>query len=884
MKLSFNINFNTKFGEKLQLVILEHSSEIYQEMSYIDNGDWQVEVEVASKTINYKYQLINDFGHILDTEYTIHHLNLFHNYENFRVYDTWNLKNFPENYLNNKVLKNKLRAFKPQRISVLKKDTHLFRIEAPLYHHQWAIVVSGNTYALGNWDLDKAVEMKQTDYGVWEIAVDHSNNDRIIEYKYAIKDLANGQVQALEYGENRRAKPNVEKNTLQIQADHYFKYRASELYHAAGVAVPVFSLRSKNGFGVGEFSDIKLLADWAKETNLGMIQTLPINDTTANYSWTDSYPYAPISLYALHPQYISLECLDFPLNKKILKEYTEKKAELNALNLIDYEQVMTYKWKFLRVVFTENKDEILKDVEFKKFLKDNENWLLPYSAFCILRDRYKTPNFTEWNTHKAYIAGKVSSFFSPKSKDYQEAMLHSWVQYQLHKQLKEAIDYTHSLGISVKGDLPIGIYRYSVEAWTEPELYGMDFQAGAPPDMFSDLGQNWGFPTYNWERMKEDGYRWWKSRFRALEQYFDAMRIDHILGFFRIWRTPIASTQALLGYFYPAIGVSMAEFEARHIPFNYDRYCKPFINEEILWKFFGEERYNIAEVFMNNHFNGTYSLKEEFDTQRKLTNYFKNNPHWAEDTLINLCANVLFIQEDKGNGAYVYHPRFNIHKTDSYHYLSDWEKQALYELYADYFFKRQDGLWYQSAMEKLPAILNTTDMLICGEDLGMVPDCVPVVMDKLAITALKVQRMPPGDAQIYDPRDASYMNVVTASSHDSSTLRQWWQEDRDLTQFYFNHQLNQYGTAPSHLEPYLAEIIMLQHLYNDAMLAIFPIQEFFATDPELANPNMNEERINDPAVFPHYWRYRMHLDLETLKKKNAFNAKIAHWVEDSGRK
>lgn len=250
--------------------------------------------------------------------------------------------------------------------------------------------------------------------------------------------------------------------------------------------------------------------------------------------------------------------------------------------------------------------------------------------------------------------------------------------------------------------------------------------------------------------------------------------------------------------------------------------------------------------------------------------------------MISLAGNVLFLTEETENGT-VYHPRFNIAKTTSYKYLPDWEKAKLNDVYNDYFFKRQDGLWYQKAMEKLPALLNSTTMLICGEDLGLVPDSVPVVMDKLAITALKVQRMPSENIPWYDPKNASYLNVVTASSHDSSTLRQWWHEDRNLTQKYFNQQLGQYGTAPWDLTPELSEMIMKQHLYTEAMLAIFPIQEFLATDETLMNPNMDEERINNPAVFPHYWRYRMHLKLEDLKTKERFNQKIASWVEHSDR-
>jgi len=724
--------------------------------------------------------------------------------------------------------------------------------------------------------------MKQTDFGIWEITVTVPDN-QLIYYKYGIMNTETGVVFDLEYGDNRWVYANTDPNIILVKADHFFRYKAWELYHAAGVAVPVFSLRSEKGFGVGEFSDLKALADWAKMCSLGIVQILPVNDTTAGYSWTDSYPYAAISVYALHPQYVSLEDLDYKIPAKLQKEYLAEKAALNNESQIDYEKMISGKWKYLKAVFQENKEKIYKDREFRKFLKDRESWLLPYAAFCVQRDKYKTPDFSSWKTHKKYIPGKVAAFFSPKSKDYETAMLHAWVQYQLHLQLLDAIEYIHSLGISLKGDLPIGIYRHSVEAWTEPELFGMDFQAGAPPDQFTDLGQNWGFPTYNWEKMKENGYQWWKNRFKALEQYFDAMRIDHILGFFRIWRIPYSATQGIMGYFYPAVPVTEDEFRMRNIPFNYERFCKPVINDQILWDHFGNEKDNISGFFMNHHFDGTYSFKDEFNTQRKLREYFDIHPHpWAEEKLISLCANVLFLTEER-EGNTVYHPRFNLSKTESYRYLSDGEKHQIDELYVDYFFRRQDALWYQSAMEKLPVILNATDMLICGEDLGLVPDCVPQVMDRLGITALKVQRMPADNSPWYNPKEASYLNVVTASSHDSSTLRQWWHENRDLVMRYFHSQLNLNGTPPWDLEPEIAEIIMKQHLYNNAMLAIFPLQEYLATDRQLVNPDENAERINDPAVFPHYWRYRMHLDLDELKKHTGFSAKIENWVQDSGR-
>lgn len=874
----------TQPGENVYVNIKEgEHHEIVKGLAYTGDGNWFVELDYFSRSINYTYFLADDSGNILEKELASHELSFPHQYSEFNIFDVWNSKNFPENYLNNKILKNKLSAFKPEKISVLKKHTHLFRLEAPIYNPNWQVVILGSSNALGNWDKNHAVAMSQTDFGIWEAAVSITESEALT-YKYGLRDSVSGEIFSLEYGEDRRVKPNADQEVLQINADHYFRFTGSEMYHAAGVAVPVFSLRTENGFGVGEFPDLKNLADWAKKTNLSILQILPINDTTANYTWTDSYPYAAISVYALHPQYISLTELDYQIPTDLISEFETEKTALNELGLIDYEKMIYGKWKYLKAVFQKNFEEIQKDRNFKKFIKSNEEWLIPYSAFCVQRDKYHTPNFNEWKTHRKYIAGKVAPFFSPKSKDFEASMLHAWVQYQLHKQLKDAIDYTHTLGISVKGDLPIGIYRYSVEAWTEPELFGMEFQAGAPPDQFTDLGQNWEFPTYNWEAMKKDGYRWWKNRFKALEQYFDAMRIDHILGFFRIWRMPMSATQGILGYFYPAVPVRIEEFQARHIPFDESRYCEPFINDQILWDEFGGERDAIHQHFMNNHFNGRYTFKEEFNTQRKLVDYFKTHPHpWAQEKLISLCANVLFLPEDTEEGERVYHPRFNVMKTTSFRYLSDHEKYAITELYNDYFFKRQDGLWYSQAMEKLPVILNATDMLICGEDLGLVPDSVPVVMDRLAITALKVQRMPSDNVAWYDPKNAGYMNVVTASSHDSSTLRQWWHEDRDLTQQYFQHQLGQAGTAPYNLEPPLAEIIMKQHLYNDAMLAIFPIQEFLATDAYLQRPNMDEERINIPAVFPHHWRYRMHLKLEDLVQQDDFNNKIAYWVKDSNR-
>lgn len=882
MRLYFAVNYKVNAEESMELILAEKGKPLRTNKMFCTDYDvWRGEIDVLSESVAYIYKVLNEKGEVVRSELNAHQIKIPEGFKELNIFDEWNNKNFPENYLNNKVLYNKLNSFVPQKNSVQYHHTHVFRIEAPIYNSNWQIFLIGSGENLGNWDYNKAIALSQTQIGVWETSVELLDFENI-EYKYAILDKNSGEIIDVETGENRIAESNLKKNTLHIQSNHYFKFKSYQMYHAAGVAIPVFSIRTEQGFGVGEFSDIKKLADWASKTSLSMLQILPINDTTANYSWTDSYPYAAVSVYALHPQYISIENLEFKLPKDLVISFNEEKSYLNNLELIDYEKMIAGKWKYLKAIFKAEQSIILNDHLFKKFIKDNESWLIPYAAFCVLRDENKTPNFNLWKSNTVCKAQEINLFFSSKNEHYEATMLHAWVQYQLHLQLTDAIEYTHQLGISIKGDLPIGIYRHSVEAWTEPELFGMDFQAGAPPDQFTELGQNWEFPTYNWEAMKANNYQWWKNRFKALEQYFDAMRIDHILGFFRIWRMPISATQGILGYFYPAVPILKEEFEARHIPFDYNRYCRPFINDQILSDYFGEHQ-ELVFSFLNSNEDGTYYFKDEFNTQRKLTDYFDKNPvELIQESLISLCANVLFVTEEV-DGVEVYHPRFNVYKTASYQYLSDWEKSSIYDLYNDYFFKRQDYLWKEKAMEKLPVILNATKMLICGEDLGMVPNCVPEVMDELAIIALKVQRMPSDDIPFYDPKNAEYLNVVTTSSHDSSTLRQWWKENRELTQNYYNHQLMQEGEAPENLEPWIAEIIMKQHLYNNAMLAIFPMQEFLATEAQLSNPNIDNERINNPAVFPHYWRYRMHINMDELLENKEFNDKISCWIKDSGR-
>jgi 4-alpha-glucanotransferase len=440
----------------------------------------------------------------------------------------------------------------------------------------------------------------------------------------------------------------------------------------------------------------------------------------------------------------------------------------------------------------------------------------------------------------------------------------------------------------VKGDIPIGIYRYSCDAWIEPELYHMDLQAGAPPDDFALRGQNWGFPTYNWEHMAKDGFLWWKKRFEQMSNYFDAFRIDHILGFFRIWSIPLHEADGLMGHFDPALPVALQEFTERNIFFNNQRYTAPFINEAVVWEFFQQDGAFVKKNFLVEAPGGLFEPKEVFNQQRKVLEYFeteeKNERNdRIRDGLLALISNVILFKAEGSDGT-AFHFRFGMEETSSFRYL-DWQTQRqLMDLYVNYFFRRQDHFWQEQAMKKLPALKRETNMLVCGEDLGMVPHCVPDVMKQLGILSLEIQRMPKDpNREFFHPADAPYLSVVTPSTHDMSTLRGWWEEDRARTQRFFNQELGQWGEAPFFCEPWVNRAMVIQHLDSPAMWSIFQLQDLMGMSETIRRENPHDERINVPADPKNRWQYRMHLYLEDLIKEKPFNEELKAYVQASGR-
>lgn len=893
MKVHFILHYRTRPGEYCLIGFGQQSPQL---LDYLNDELWHGVFDVQPDrdgSLAYQYYFQAENGKQTIEGERARMLDLSDKkIETQEVIDYWN----PTGALENTFLTQPFRdIFNPAPAAsgssaVQQPFTHVFKVKAPMLPAHQAVCLLGHGIALRAWDTAAPIVLKREGEW-WATRQNLSKEDFPLGYKYGVWDTAANRFLGFEEGPNRTLfAPSSGMNNQRTTLHDGFIRLPVEYWKGAGVAIPLFSLRSKKSWGVGEFADMPLLADWAKSVGLKMIQLLPINDTTATHTWVDSYPYSAISAFALHPIFMNPEQLAGKKHAAILKPYAKQQKTLNALESVDYEAVLQLKWDIIRQLYDLMKADWLKEKAYAAYFEENKHWLAPYAAFCWLRDVNGTADFNLWSSHSTYNATEVEKLLKPGTETADQIGLHLFVQWHLHLQLKAATDYCHQKGLAVKGDIPIGIYRYSCDAWTAPELYNMDQQAGAPPDDFAEKGQNWGFPTYNWERMQQDGFAWWKQRFEQMSLYFDAFRIDHILGFFRIWSIPLDAVEGILGQFVPAIPVTEAELHAAGVGFSYDRLCKPFINEQILFDTFGADANWVAENCLQA-VKGGIELRPEFDTQRKVEKYFQAQPPGERtERLMNglnsLISNVILITDKNSAqpGAWKGAFRFGIEKTASFQYLPDEVKGALKALYVDYFYRRQDDFWQGQAMEKLPALKRSTNMLICGEDLGMVPHCVPDVMNELGILSLEIQRMPKASgATFFHPKDAPYRSVVTPSTHDMSTIRGWWEENRELSQRFFNEILGYHGAAPYFCEPWVNRAIIQQHFQSPAMWSIFQLQDLLGSDDKLRRQNPNDERINVPAIAKHYWRYRMHFGLEELMEAERFNSDVLQMVTESGR-
>lgn len=747
-----------------------------------------------------------------------------------------------------------------------------------------SILVSGENPCLGRWDTSEALRMEPCGTGRWATEIPIRETDKRLVFKFIMK-RSNGEI-VWENGGNRVLDIPVQEQggNGMPGTSCIFEFSSADFGQEpprfAGTAVPVFSLRVNDGYGIGDFSCIKAAADWLHATGQHILQILPVNDTTANLTWDDSYPYNVISVMALNPIYINPALIRNAFKNTLRNTFAgDKSTEIEALEsrlhdsyrlgYVDYENVAVLKDKYIRILFGMYASETFATQDFKEFWGKNCGWLLPYAAFCTLRDEYATPDFNKWGEYSEYLPNLAEKMYS-LARFHDRMQLHIFTQYHLHAQLSEAVSYAAGKGIAIMGDIPIGVNPHGVDTWCNPECFNMGFSAGAPPDYFSKDGQNWGFPTYDWDRMASDGYSWWKMRLKKMSEYFSMYRIDHILGFFRIWEIPRGVTSGMYGHFYPALPYSGEELRSAGF--------LPGLETE----------------------TGVNALEGE---------------SLDEKTFDGKTLDGLFIEDPRAKGFY--HPRFNGPDTLYFKTLDNKMQKAYMRIHDDFFYRRHNGFWEKGAMLKLSELVSATGMTACAEDLGMIPDCVPEVLDSLKIASLEIQRMPKNPAREFaDPAGYPYLSVCSTGTHDVSTLRDWWKEDPEKTQRYYENVLGMPGKAPDECTPEICSAIISAHLQSPSAFAVFPLQDWLATfrhpgpytpglydnngTTTLGTPDTNstpgisdtsgihgtptdEERINDPANPHHHWKYRMPVTLESLIEDTDNNLSIRKMIEDSGR-
>ncbi len=890
MILYFHIEYRTAFGEEVTLNIIENGEVSTHRMTTVNGVEWCCELtqRTACRRLTYYYKVTVDNAtersewqtvkHVLDFTCTAA--------TEYHVHDRWN--DMPDDsYLYSSAFTDCINHQELQPMKPTSYDRTLrLIVRAPQLRDGECLAVLGDRKALGEWCPDKALPMTLHNYCEWAVDIDASQfHGEHIELKFVVTN-ASGHMMMWECGYNRcLTMPDMKKGETVVYGlnQAFFEIWNRRL---AGTLVPVFSLRTRESAGIGDFGDLKMMIDLMANTGQRVLQLLPINDTTITHTWTDSYPYSCISIFAIHPQYADLRSLPELDDEEARKEAEAECRRLNALPQIDYEKVNAFKLEYLRKVFQQEGKKIMKSAQFKAFFQVTQNWLVPYAQYSWLRDKYGTADFTQWKDHNTWTEDDRAMLSDPRTKEYQNVAFYYFVQYILSSQMKEAHEYAKQKGVILKGDIPIGVNRYSCDVWMEPKYFNLNGQAGAPPDNFSVNGQNWGFPTYNWDEMLKDGCQWWTRRFQNMSQFFDAYRIDHVLGFFRIWEIPIDSVHGLTGQFAPSQAMSCDEIMQYGLNFQEERFTQPFITDWVLDRVFHERADEVRREYLERIDGERYRMKPDVDTQRKIEARFagvtRQEDLWLRDGLYSLVSDVLFVRDR--NRADMFHPRISAQLDFIYESLYDNDKQAFNRLYNDYYYRRNNQFWYREAMKKLPKLVQATRMLVCAEDLGMVPDCVPWVMNELKILSLELQSMPKSVTTRFGHLSQNpYRSVCTISSHDMPTLRQWWDEDYERTQDYYNSMLHREGTAPHPLPGWLAKDIIARHLDSPSMLCILSVQDWLAMDERLRLPDADAERINIPANPKHYWRYRMHLNIEDLIADGKFIDDISTLVGQAGR-
>ena len=662
-----------------------------------------------------------------------------------------------------------------------------------------------------------------------------------------------------------------------------------------GIVVPLSALYTKDCPSCGDFLALKDLADFCKKAGFSIVQLLPVNDTG-----TQSSPYSGLSAFALHPLFIRINALpEFAAamkgNKAFATAYKAFEKEFGYKKRFDYDAVLGEKTKLLHLLFNyiekkNSKDEAEANKlnkELAKFVRSN-HWIIPYAVFKNIKDENMQASWKSWDESIQKLSyDQIKLKWQNKAKKSSHNFF-VWCQLRASEQFKEGAESLRAKKIILKGDIPILMNEDSVDCWTYPEFFRQELRAGSPPDGGNPMGQNWGFPTYDWDRLEADEFTWWKDRIKTSAQYYDAFRIDHILGFFRIWASKENETTAYLGHTIP-----YADFTRKtlnELGFDDDRIkwiSEPHIPtgtiENITWNH-DEATAVLEKVCDRVKTEELWTFKKEIDGDKEIyaMNFFedegKNNAvknalaeKWRDRSLIQ-------IKKDRFIKVYAFE------NSTAWKTLSGEEQEKLRKLFEEIEVK-ENKLWEKQATTTLSAIVHASDMIPCAEDLGVNLPVMPEVLKKLDILSLKVIRWTrqwdkPG--QPYIPfTDYPELSVATTSVHDSSTLRQWWNQEKDSVWAFINSvECENKPDGNSAFTPEIAEFILRSLASCKSALLINPLQDYLFLEHSFYLENEDDERINIPgSVNTFNWTYRIPVTIEEMSGNKGLLNKIKTIVE-----
>ena len=637
----------------------------------------------------------------------------------------------------------------------------------------------------------------------------------------------------------------------------------------SGVAVPLFSLHSKTSIGIGEFLDLIPFARWCELCNFNIIQLLPVNDTGS-----ESSPYSARSAFALNPVFINIQAVVG--SSEFEDEIENAKEKFDALEKIDYYKISTWKRFILRKIFDNRYDQLKKDKTLAAWI-DKNTWAKPYCVYCTLKEQNNEASWKDWKHYQNPTEKDIEKLWNKYLKD---CLFQAWIQGVAEMQFTTAVAEVSKMNVRIKGDIPILINEDSADAWANRNYFSMEDRAGAPPDMFSYSGQNWGFPTYRWDNLERDGFSWWKERLHQASKFYHAYRIDHVLGFFRIWSIPQTEVTGILGRFNPCIPLTWSVL-------NNGGFCRetleylrrPNYSVDQLREFLGEETDRLISLYFENLPNeqSRFVFKPEFYSEKSITTL--DEPQNVKDVLLKVYWNRVFIPTGDENTFY---PFWYWYDQPVLFTLPENEQQKLREL-INQNEKSQELLWEQNATKLLSVLAKETDMLVCAEDLGAVPHCVPKVLKSLNILSLRIERWARNwDAPYspyYDMAEYPRLSVCTTSCHDTSTLRGLWQEPDFDKNLYWSHA-HLSGQAPEELTPPTVRNILAHVFSSNSLFCILPVQDYFALSSTLSEVPADKERVNIPGtVGGANWSYRMPCSVEELLDNASLASEIRKLVD-----